>query len=254
MPSSELEQRRAFEHRLTLDRALETLDDAAAWARECGLVTRTPDCALPSLHMAIHEEPYAPGKPGFGQYPKTRWWWGGALGERPGLRWLKIRRGKTVLVTDAVAALVDPLARAELARAGEGAFGEDARRLVEHLAAAGPSFVEELRDELGLDGSALRGARAALERVAAVAAREVRIAAASGGHRHVTELARWDQRYPAAAPAGVEELLVAGVRAAVVVPEREARRWFTWPVSAEQVDRLVAAERVGRTGDLLYVV
>jgi hypothetical protein len=251
MPASdELEARRAFACRLTPDRALRTLDEAAAWAADRGLVIRTPDCALPSLHVAVHEEPYAPDKPGFGQYPKTTWWWGWALAQRPGLRWLRIRRGgKNVLVTDEVAALADPPARAELARADDGGLGEDARRLVEHLAAAGPSFLEEVREEAALDGKALRAARNALERVGAAVARQVPLES----ERYATELARWDQRFPAPATGGGPgELLVAGVRAAVVVEEREARRWFAWAVSAEEVERLVAEGRLGRDGDRLH--
>jgi hypothetical protein len=248
--SDDLEARRAFLCRLTPDRALATLDEAAEWALDRGLVIRTPDCALPSLHVAVHEEPYAPGKPGFGQYPKTKWWWGWALAERPGLRWLRIRRGgRNVLVTDAVAALADPLARAGLARADEGGFGEDARRLVDHLAAAGPSFLDELREEVALGGKALRAAREALERVGAVVPRQVQLEA----ERYATELARWDQRFPAPSPGGgLLELLVAGVRAAVVAPEREARRWFAWPVVAEEVEALVESGRLARAGDLLH--
>ena len=55
------------------------------------------------------------------------------------------------------------------------------------------------------------------------------------GHLHTSELARWDQAYPdsrdtdttpAEALAG---LIVAGVRAAVVAPESEPRKWFAWP-------------------------
>jgi hypothetical protein len=253
MPASDdLEAQRAYACRLTPDRALETLEEAAEWAHERGLVIRTPDCALPSLHVAVHEEPYAPDKPGFGQYPKTKWWWGWALADRTGLRWLRIRRGgKNVLVTDEVAALVDPLARVELARADEGGFGDDARRLVEHLAAAGPSFLEEVREEVGLDGKALRAAREALERTAAVVPRQTQLE----GERYATELARWDQRFPSpAAGGGASELLAAGVRAAVVAPEREARRWFVWPVAAEDVDRLVGEGRIGRAGDSLHAV
>jgi hypothetical protein len=250
MPASdELEARRAFLCRLTPDRALRTLDEAAHWAIERGLVIRTPDCALPSLHVAVHEEPYAPDKPGYGQYPKTTWWWGWALAQRPRLRWLRIRRGgRNVLVTDAVAALADPMARAGLAQADEGALGDDARRLVEHLEAAGPSFLEEVREEVALDGKALRAAREALERVAAVVPREVQLE----GERYATELARWDQRFPSPSAGGAAELLVAGVRAAVVVEEREARRWFAWPVEAEEIDALVASGRLARAGDLLH--
>ena len=56
---AELEERRAYECRLTPDRALETLDEAEAFLRDRGLLTRTADSALPSLFEACHEEPYA---------------------------------------------------------------------------------------------------------------------------------------------------------------------------------------------------
>jgi hypothetical protein len=41
-------------------------------------------------------------------------------------------------------------------------------------------------------------------------------------------LARWDQLVPEASGGGLEELVVAAVRAAVVVPEAELPRWFPW--------------------------
>jgi hypothetical protein len=249
-----LEERRAFECRLTPDRALDSLEEAAAWVLDRGLVTRTPDSALPSLHVACHEEPYAPDKPGFGQWPKTKWWWGGALAQQPDLRWLRIHRGKNVLVSDAVAALVDPLAREELARAEEGAHGEEARRLVEHLAAAGPSFADELKEELALRTRTLRAAREPLERVAAVVARQVVVEPPGGREKYATELARWDQLRLPPGRGGLDELLVAGVRAAVLAPEAEARRWFSWTVASAEVDRLVAERRLGRADGLLYPI
>lgn len=251
----QLEARRSFECRLTPDRALTSLDEAEAWVRDRGLVVRTPECALPSLHVACHEEPYAPDKPGFGQYPKTKWSWGWALADRAGLRWLRIRGGgKNVMVTDAVAALVDPLARGELAGADDGRFGEESRRLVRHLAAAGPSFVEELKEELSLDTKSLRGAREPLERVAAVVARQVLLETAGGRERYATELARWDQLRVAPGGGGLDALLVAGVRAAVLAPDDEARRWFSWRPAAADVDRLVETGRLGRAHGLLYAI
>jgi len=246
MSASELEQRRANECRLTPDRALESLDEAAEWVRERGLVTGPPAGSLPSLHAACHEEPYAPDRPGFGQWPKTKWWWGGALAEQRDLRWVKILRGKSALLADSVAALVDPLAREELRRVEEGAAGEDARRLVEHLAAAGPSLVGELKEELALDTRALRAVRGRLERVAAVVSRQVVLESADGGHTHSSELVRWDQLGLPSGRGGTEDLLVAGVRAAVVVPEDEAVRWFSWPVPPATVDALVDSGRLGR--------
>ena len=56
--------RRAFECRLTPDRALGTLAEAEAFLRDRGLLTRTADCALPSLYEACHEAPYKPGSRG----------------------------------------------------------------------------------------------------------------------------------------------------------------------------------------------
>src|SRR5437899_2163298 len=81
---AELEERRAFLCRLTPDRALETLDEAEEFLRERGMLTRTTDSSLPSLFEACHEEPYAPDKPGFGQWPRTKWGWSFALAQRPG--------------------------------------------------------------------------------------------------------------------------------------------------------------------------
>ena len=245
---AEAEVRRADRCRLTPERALETLDEAEAWLRERGVVTLRPDCSLPSLHFALHEEPYAPGKGGFAEWPATRWWWGHALDQRPGIHFLKLRRGKGVFLTDETAALADPLARAELAAADEGSHGEDAQRLVAHLAEAGPSFTEELREELGLDGRTLRVLRARLERIGVIVADTFEV---EGSDRYATEVARWDQRFPTAAAAGAAELATAGLRAAVIAPEAEARRWFTWEPPREWVDDLVAAGRALRVEDLL---
>jgi hypothetical protein len=224
----ELEERRAFECRLTPDRALDTIDEAAAWVEERGLVEITPCCSLPSLHTACHEEPYKPGGRGFAAYPRTKYPWGFELTARPGLHALPIHRGKRLLVTTRVASLVDPLARQALADAD----GDD-RRLLGHLAAAGASTVEELKEELGFDARGLRAVRGRLERTGAVITRSIVVGTGDGGHRHTGELRRWDQVFPdrPAAPGGLEELVVAAVRAAVLVPENEVRRWFSWPLA-----------------------
>jgi hypothetical protein len=225
----ELEERRAFECRLTPDRALETIDEAAAWIEERGLVEITPCCSLPSLHTACHEEPYKPGGRGFAAYPRTKYPWGFELQRGRGLVALRIHRGKQLLVTSEVAALVGPLARHAL----EAATGDE-RAVLDHLGAAGPSTPEELKEELGLDSRTLRAARGRLERVAAVVSRSIVVETGDGGHRHSSELQRWDQLAAAASTGtgGLDELVVAGVRAAVLVPEREVRRWFSWPLPA----------------------
>jgi hypothetical protein len=152
---------------------------------------------------------------------------------------LGIHRRKGVFVTAETAALVDPLARQELARAEAGAFGPEAALLVAHLADAGPSLLEELREETELDARRLRGK---LERVGAVVARPVFL----DERKNTSELARWDQVFPTPAAGGLADLFEAGVRAAVVAREDEARRWFSWPVSAELVDELVEASRLER--------
>jgi hypothetical protein len=244
---NELEERRSHACRLTPDRALESLAEAEAFVRDRGVLTLTPSCSLPSLYGACHEEPYTPGGKGFGAYPKRKWPWGWQLRERPGIYWLRLLRGTGVFLTDEVAAFADPLCREALAQAEKGAQGDEAARLVEHLHTAGPSLLDEVKEELGLSAAALRKVRAQLEQVGAVVSREV-VLDGNGHHRHTTELRRWDQlaQGPAAAEGGAGALLVAGVRAAVLAPEREARNWFSWPASVELVEELVAEGRLAR--------
>src|SRR4051794_17651767 len=198
MGLDELQRRRAYECRLTPGRALDSLDEAETFLLDRGLLTRTADSALPSLFQACHEEPYAPDKPGFGRWPRTKYPWFGELGAR-GYATLAIHRGKSLLVAD------DPLLR--------------------HLEAAGPSELEDLQLELGLGAKELRRLRAPLERCGAVVAQSV---VYEDPHRHTSVLARWDQVVPEESPGGLGELLVAAVRAAVLAPERELPRWFAW--------------------------
>ncbi len=244
MPTlAELEKQRAFECRLTPDRALETIDDAESFLRDRGLVTRTADSALPGLHEACHEEPYAPGERGFGTWPATKWWWSFELMRRPGLHALKIHRGKNLFVTDETASLADPICRGEIARmqAADPGWG----RVLGHLAEAGPATLEDLQVELGLKPKELKLLRAPLESCGAVIGRRIEL----GEDEYTTELWRWDQAFAEPAPdGGLEELVVAGVRAAVLAPERELRRWFSWRWlwQDDLVDQLVSDERLYR--------
>src|SRR5580765_5445870 len=132
----ELRERRVFECRLSPDRALRSLDDAEEFLRDRGLLTRTADSALPSFYEACHEEAYRPGAPGFGDWPRTKWPWFGELAER-GYLVVGVHRGKNLLVTEEVATLLDPICRAEIERMR--ASDPDWQRLLDHLAAAGPS-------------------------------------------------------------------------------------------------------------------
>lgn len=238
-----LVERRRYECRLKPDRALQSLDEAEAFLRDRGLLTRTPDSALPSLFEACHEEPYSPGSPGFGQWPRTRFGWFGELGAR-GYPILAVHRGKSLLVTDEVARLLDPVCRAEIERM-ERADPEWAR-LLRHLADAGPSELEDLRVELDLKPKELKKVRSPLERCGAVVSRSI---VYEDPHRHASELSRWDQLFPEPAEGGgLAEVVVAGVRAAVVAREVELPRWFSWPWYWEDglVDRLVAEGRLAR--------
>jgi hypothetical protein len=59
-------------------------------------------------------------------------------------------------------------------------------------------------------------------------------------------LSRWDQVFPEPSRnGGLDELVVAGVRAAVLAPEPELRRWFAW-WEGGLVERLVADGRLLR--------
>src|SRR5215468_1583972 len=226
-PLNELRERRAHECRLTPDRALTSLDEAEAFLLDRGLLTRTADTALPSLFEACHEEPYARESPGFGQWPATKFPWFGELGARGHLI-LAIHRGKSLLVTDEVADLLDPICRAELARTE--AADEGWERLLRHLADAGPSELDDLQTELALTPKELKSLRYPLERCGALVARSI---VYEEPHRHTSVLARWDQAHEKRSSASdvrtaLGDLLVAGVRAAVVAPEHELARWFSW--------------------------
>src|SRR3954453_5021987 len=233
-------QERTFLLRLTPERALATLDEAEAFLRERGLLTLTPSCSLPSLFGACHEPPYREGSRGFGSWPRTKWPWGFELRQRPGVLWAKLLRGQGLFLSAETALLADPLCRAELARAEDGVFGDDARRLVEHLR-HGPALLEDLRAELGLD---VRPLRRRLERVGAIVSRDV----FGAGHANTSELVRWDDAHPARGEGTLDDLIVAAVRAAVEAPEQEVRSWFAW---RPDTDGLVAEGRLLRRGLLL---
>ena len=225
-----LRERRGFQCRLTPDRALGSVDEAEVFLRDRGLLTRTADCALPSLYEACHEDPYKPTSRGFGTWPATKWPWFGELAGRGHLV-AAVHRGRNLIVTGEVARLLDPICRAEIERMR--AAGRGWARLLDHLAAAGPSSIEDLRTEIGLKRQELKSLRAPLERCGAIISRSLQVTAGEG-HLHSSELVRWDQAYrgtggtDANPSQALKDLLAAGVRASVVAPEPELRRWFSW--------------------------
>jgi hypothetical protein len=200
---AELQERRAYELRLTPDRALQTIDEAEEFLHDRGLLTRTADSALPSLYEACHEDPYKPGSRGFGEWPATKWPWFGELADRDGVYALKVHRGKHVIVTEEVARLLDPILRDEIERMRAAA--PDWALLLEHLAAAGPSELGDLEEELGYRRKELKAIRSPLERCGAIVSRSFAVSTSGGdGHLHTSELLRWDQVYPE--PAGARRI------------------------------------------------
>jgi hypothetical protein len=244
----ELHERRDYLCRLTPDRALASAEEAHSFLVDRGLLTRTPDSALPSFFAACHEEPYSPGGRGFGSWPATKYPWYFVLAERTDVHELRVHNGKSILFDPKLLALVDPICRSELARM-EG--NETWAPLLAHLAEAGPSTLVDLQTELQLKPRELRSLRSPLERCGAVVSRQLRVELPDGGHAHLSELLRYDQANPDPAPGGgVDELTVAAVRAAVLAPEREVTRWFSWRwlFPAGYVDRLVSEGRLERPG------
>jgi len=231
----ELQKRRAYLCRLTPDRALESPEDALAFLSDRGMLTRTPDSALPSLFEACHEEPYAAGSRGFGLWPATKYPWYFELAERPDVHELKVHNGKSILLTDETLALADPILRAELARVER--TDPEWTRVLGHLADAGPSTKEDLQVELDLKPKEAKLLLSPLLRVGAVV-------------RRGDEYLRYDHAHPEpSVGGGLDELVVAAARAAVVAPEAEvARKWFSWRwlFDADLVDRLVAEGRLER--------
>jgi hypothetical protein len=235
------EARRSRECRLTPGRALKTLDEAAGFLAERGFLTRMPDSALPSLFGACHEEPGRAGGRGFDLWPRTKWIWSFQLTQKPGTVLTKLHRGKSLYVTVEAARLFDPLVRKSIA----GATGDDASFLA-HLAKHGESTLDDLEVELGWDRKRLKSVRDRLQRSGAVV-----------GHGLVFEddsswyfapVRRWDQVFPEPAPARrpFHELILAAMRAAVLAPEDDVARWFSWPTPRGVVEELVAEGRLIR--------
>ena len=251
---ADLRARRAFECRLDPGRALRSLDEAEGFLRDRGLLTRTTDCALPSLYEACHDDPYRPGRPGFATWPAEKWPWFGELAGR-GYLVTAVHRGKNLLVSGEAAALLDPICRAEIQRMR--AFDSGWRRLLDHLAAVGPSSTEDLRTELRLKRQELTALRSPLERCGAIVSRSMEVTAGIGEER-TSVLARWDQAYPSGGTRtdlgrALQDLVAAGVRAAVVAPEPEPRRWFSWPWywTGTLIDDLARAGRLRRVDGYL---
>ncbi len=232
--TQQLERRRSFDCRLTRDRALKTLADAAAFLDERGMLVRMPDCSLPSLFAACHESVVRPGGRGFALWPKTRWIWSFQLTLDGRAVLTKLHRGKSLYLSTKTALLFDPLVR----QAIDAATGDEVK-LLDHLARHGPSMAEDVQLELGWDGKRLKSARNRLERVGAIVSDGLVFNEA--GDWHFAPMRRWDAvvKTPTASDDPIGDIIVAGVRAAVIAPEADVRSWFSWPAPRATIDRLV---------------
>jgi hypothetical protein len=236
-----LERRRRQECRLTKDRALDSLDDAASFLADRGLLTRMPDSALPSLFGACHEEPGRAGGRGFDLWPRTKWIWSFQLTLQRGVVLTKLHRGKSLYLTAETARLFDPLVRQSIA----AATGDEAA-LLAHLAKHGPSTLDDLEVELAWDRKRVKRVRDRLEHVGAVVGDGLVFEDESTWH--FGPLRRWDAVFdkPAAVKHPYDVVVMAAMRAAVLAPEDDLRKWFSWPVPSGTVERLVAEGRLIR--------
>ena len=227
--------------RLTADRALTTLDEAVAFLDERGVLTRMPDCALPSLFGACHEAAGNPAGRGFDLWPKTKWVWSFQL--TAGGRGLltKMHKGKSLYLSNAGMRVFDPLVRQAIG----AATGDDAT-LLEHLGRHGPAMNEDVQLELGWDNKRLKSVRNRLEKFGAVVSDG--LVFESDSSWYFAPMRRWDQVVTEATrsddPLG--DVVVLGVKAAVVAPERDVASWFSWPLPAGTVERLVDEGRMLR--------
>jgi hypothetical protein len=238
------------DHRLRLSprRFLSTLEDARAFLSDRGILTTLPSCSLPSLFGAC-APPKERNARGWDRWPQDKWWWDTALGSSEGVLTLKVLRGKRLFVDDRLIPAFDAVCRACLVDADNGEYGGDVAALVHELSVSGPINLDEMGTRLGLDAGTVRRARSVAERLGAVVSREIEVPARNGGHRHTSELRRWDQisPTPTAVPAAerVDNAIEAGVTAAIASSEHEAERWFTWP-SHGAAQRLVDQGRLTR--------
>ena len=222
-------------------RALNDLREAAAFLDDRGLLTRMPDCALPSLFGACHEGPARAGGRGFDLWPKTRWIWSFQLTLDGQALLTKLHRGKSLYLSAAMAQLFDPLVRGAI----DAATGDEAL-ILDHLGRHGPSMAEDIELELGWTHRRLKTVRNGLERIGAIISDG--LVFDEDGTARFAPMRRWD-RVVQAAPSSddpIADVLVASVRAAVIAPEAEVRSWFSWPVTTATIDRLVDAGRLVR--------
>lgn len=200
-----------------------------------------PDCALPSLFGAAHEEPSRAGGKGFDLWPKTRWVWSFQLTQQPGVILTKLHRGKSLYLSTEAARAFDPLVRGVI----EAATGDE-RKLLDHLGAHGDSMADDIEVELGWDRKRLKLVRGRLQNMGGVISHGLVFKDASDWF--FAPMRRWDQVVPKPKASGdpYAPLALTAVRAAVLAPESDVRSWFSFRIPTTTLDDLVAAGRLTR--------
>lgn len=246
---SQLERQRAAACRLTRNRALRSLGEAQRFLIERGMLTRMPDCSLPSLFGACHEEPTRAGGRGFDLWPKRKWIWSFQLSQRRGVVLTKLHRGRSLYLSMAAAKVFDPLVREAI----ETATGDE-RKLLDHLADSGPSSADDIELELGWDKKRVKAVRTRLERVGAVISDGLVFEDSSVWF--LAPMRRWDHIVPRSKTRDnpYAELALAGMRAAVIAPESEVTSWFSFRIPAGTVDDLVRTGRLIRPAQGLIAI
>lgn len=205
------------------------------------MLTRMPDSALPSLFGACHEAPGRSGGRGFDLWPRTKWIWSFQLTLRAGTLLTKLHRGKSLYLSSEGARFFDPLVRQSIA----AATGDDAAFL-DHLAEHGDSTLDDMELELGWDRIRLKSVRDRLQRVGAVVGEG--LVFENETTWHFAPLRRWDQVFQEVVEVDdpYAELVTAALAAAVIAPEGDVSKWFSWSVPVGVVEGLVASRRLVR--------
>ena len=247
---TELQERRAFQCRLMPGRALRSLEEADAFLRDRGLLDAHGGLRVAELVLGVPRGSVQARQPGFRHVASDEM----AVVRRAGRARLPGHR--------------DP--RQEPARDRRGVHAPPDLPCGDRThARCGPRLgrscwtirrrgtIQHRRRQVRPSGSRA-GAEVAAGTAGAV--RRDHRALAAGDRRGTpasSELVRWDQAYPGtggtdANPGqALKDLLAAGVRAEVVAPEPELRRWFPWQWywTDTLVDDLIRQGRLRRVGD-----
>jgi hypothetical protein len=228
-PPATASDERSHRHRLLPGRALETLDQAAEFVEEMGIVVQTPHPHLPSLFGAAQGKPHTPGAGGFGQWPEHAWSWAGELAERNDILMTKILLGRRGLIHQRLWPALDAAVRDRSAAAGRE--DRDARAILDLLQQHGRVRSEDLRGLL--DAAAGISPKRAQKIVAHLEALGVVLTepALLDNHKHTAFALLWQRRFPRplSPRRGIDDLLASVMFAAGDAPEKEVLGWFAWP-------------------------